>query len=423
SKLGKQGLAADYAIVKLLLGGGDDAPDFTEARDTESTLYGILATHGSPVAVVGLLGRLHRNAGATEPDPWATYVLDALAQITGHDAYTYLPTYYLNEDIAWHKAAAEAWLGWWEKNQGRTQAEWRADGLAAARATLAAADSARDAKYLAARRLLEADGDKAQARVAIMRLVEDPELPADALWTYTSLASKAGAPQAEVADALKVRRKALIARGDENAKEEEVAEQRRERSVTLTNACQEAFYDLRLDESRTACEEAMTLDENNFAARLGFGWALLELGETEKARGVALDAVDLSWNEGVDDATDKAIHLHAAALTVNGDHDTARDTIRERLTAASRSNELRARLALLEGRPAPRTWVTYVAPRYFCWKAKGDADANAYLLRRGFVKPESFTTGYAALSEKRRTRLEKSGQDHCPWKEVVSEVK
>jgi tetratricopeptide (TPR) repeat protein len=208
-----------------------------------------------------------------------------------------------------------------------------------------------------------------------------------------------------------------IARGDEDAKEEEAAEQRRDRSVALTAACQDAFYDLRLEESRSACEEATTLDENNFAARLGYGWALLELGETEKALQVASDAVDVSWNEGVDDATDKAIHLRAAALTVDGDHDDAKDLIRERLDGSPRANELRARLALLEGRPAPREWVTYVAPRYFCWKAKGDA--NAYLLRRGFLKPETFTTGFAALSDKRRVRLETSGKTQCPWKDVV----
>jgi len=423
SKLGKQGLAADYAIVKLLLGDGADLPDFTEARDTESTLYGILASHGSPVSVVGLLGRLHRNAGAAEPDPWATYVLDALSQITGNDPYAYLPTYYLNEDIAWHKAAGEAWLGWWEQNQGKPPADWKAAGLTQARAVLTAEGSSLKARYLAIRRLSRADGDKALAKAAAVQLLADPAIQSEDVWTYTGIGREAGMDDAAIAAAVKTRRKALIAKGDKDAMEEEAAEQRRERSVTLTSACQEAFYDLRLEESRAACQEATTLDENNFSARLGLGWALLEIGETDKALEVASDAVDVSWNEGVDDAIDKAIHLRAAALTVNGNSSDARDLIKERLDSAPRSNELRARLAMLEGRPAPRTWTTYVAPRYFCWKARSEAEANAYLLRRGFIKPESFTTGFAALSDKRRARLETSGKDHCPWKDVVSELK
>ncbi len=413
ARIKKGGEAADWAIYSEILGEGGEPNLLWTASNTRDSLFDGLIARGSKTSVIALVRAVHRVAESGEEGALDHY-LTVLGQITGNEPVPNRLS--LPLDQGGLEKIAAGWMTWWAENGTRSVAEWRAAGLAIAKER--ASSESWGERWAAAERLVEADGDKALARKVVTGALESAALAAEYHWRFRTLGYQVGMNQADIDAALAVRRTALIALGDEDAKEEQQQIEAKAAASRLVSQCQEAFYALRLEEGRDACAKAAELDEQNVLARIGLGWAELELGNTDAASQATDTAMELVY-EGADDIYEKVNQLRAAVLTVQGEHEEALTVLR----GQTPSQEMRSRLALLEGRAAPATWVAYVAPRYFCWKGKGDEAANGYLLRRGFVKPESFTTGFATLPSERRRALEENAKGDCPWKAVVSEVR
>jgi tetratricopeptide (TPR) repeat protein len=416
--IGASGEAAAFAIAGAVLGEGDEALDFGTAMDTQTELFRILGASKSDAAIVALLRRLHRNASGDEEDFAATRTLDALGALTGYDAKAYVPRWWASEDKAWDVDTATKWLTWYEAHHADGRQAWAKAGLEQARGWS-------DSKVLAERctairRLLQPDGDKAAALASVAGALSDPTLAGDNVWELEALARTAGLSDEGILAAGTARRKVLIARGDEDAAEEQAALDRRAEAAALVTTCKSALVGLRTEEAQVACKKATELDDTNSEALVTLGWAQLELGQVDAAATTAITAVDLipSYDMPNVELT-HAYTLLAAVRTVQGQLDEAKQALQSVRDDAS-TPEVAARRALLRGRLPAAAWTKSIAPTYFCWKAKSTEAATEFLARRGVNSPEALRKVVAALAEDRRGSLMAESASVCPWKVELS---
>lgn len=417
--ISRSGDATLWAVARSVLGEGETTVEFGDAQDTLTQVYSMFGGSGSAggpdLAIRMLLRRLHRTASGVDGDPQITRVLDQLAELTGYDAKAYIPEWYSSHEQAWEVAVAERWLTWYGAHGSKSPVEWRKAGLEQARAWLTSKDALE--RHTAIRRLLRADGDPAAAREAVVATLSDPDILGERLWDFVALAGKAGVTEATIADAGRARRKVLIARGDESAASEEAAVQRDEQAAALATTCHAALVAERHEDALAACSKAHELDDDHVGALVDLGWAQLELGKTDDALTTAGLATDLLNGYEAEDAQFGAAYtLLAAARTVAGQLDDAG----EALDFGADSADKRARRRLLAGKLPSKAWVESIAARYFCWQAKGDSAADAFLSRRGVVRLASVKKALAGISAGRREALMAEAPSVCAAKTQAS---
>ena len=176
--------------------------------------------------------------------------------------------------------------------------------------------------------------------------------------------------------------------------------------------CESEYMAMRLAEARTACEKALASDPGLVDAISGLGWVLFEMQDFDGALRQAQAGVAAATTSS---QRADALVLKGATETVRHRETEALAEIQQAISLGYKGKEARARAAMLQGGGVPDEWARHILPRHACWKKKGEAAGNDYLVRRGVTKPQAFAAALQSLDGATRQKLEEAGLAKCPW--------